>query len=242
VIPDKLSLNLSALLRSLNLFLKLRVWAVPHSLTTNQPRHGGKQDKHDPQLSRFHSSTGIHGKRRGNPETNTGLVNKLRTRPFQTSGFLGLQELLLTLNPFMTANVPPLVLPSPFTVTRLHALFPSCKFGPPADRRGLARLRSCSCIIAFDLIELNGNDLRRGPLQVRKAALTSTLAKAGPGIRFNEHLECDDGEIVHASSALKAWCRAQGLALPLGAVFRWIKNTADANSRLSSPKRCSRYS
>ena len=113
--------------------------------------------------------------------------------------------------------------PSPFTITRLHALFPSCEFGPPADRRGLARLRSCSCIIAFDLIELNGNDLRRGPLQVRKAALTSTLAKAGRGIRFNEHLECDDGEIVHASSALKAWCRAQGLALPLGAVFRWLK-------------------
>jgi len=77
VIPDKLSLNLSALLRSLNLFLKLRVWAVPHSLTT---RHGGKQDKHGPELSRFHSSTGIHGKRRASLETNTGLVNKLRTR------------------------------------------------------------------------------------------------------------------------------------------------------------------
>jgi hypothetical protein len=86
--------------------------------------------------------------------------------------------------------------PSPFTITRLYALFPSCKFGPPADRRGLARLRSCSCIIAFDLIELNGDGLLRDPLQVRKAALTSTLAKAGPGIRFNEHLECDDGEIV----------------------------------------------
>ena len=64
LIPDKLSLNLSTLLRSLNLFLKLRVWTVPHSLTTNQPRHSGKQDKHGPELSRFHSSTGIHGKRR----------------------------------------------------------------------------------------------------------------------------------------------------------------------------------
>jgi len=52
------------------------------------------------------------------------------------------------------------------------------------------------CIIAFDLIELNGDGLLRDPLQVRKAALTSTLAKAGRGIRFNEHLECDDGEIV----------------------------------------------
>ena len=64
MIPDKLSLNLSAFLLSLNLFLKLRVWTVPHSLTTNQPRDGGKQDKEAPELSRFHSSTGIHGKRR----------------------------------------------------------------------------------------------------------------------------------------------------------------------------------
>ena len=36
----------------------------------------------------------------------------------------------------------------------------------------------------------------RDPLQVRKATLASTLAKAGAGIRFNGHMECDDGEIV----------------------------------------------
>ena len=49
---------------------------------------------------------------------------------------------------------------------------------------------------AFDLIELNGDDLRRDALQVRKTTLASTLAKAGPGIRFNEHLEYDDGVAV----------------------------------------------
>jgi bifunctional non-homologous end joining protein LigD len=96
----------------------------------------------------------------------------------------------------------------------------------------LARLRSRSCIVggeavacddngvasfdlvrhhrandsvflyAFDLIELNGDDLRRDPLEVRKATLASVLAKAGPGIRFNEHIE-GDGEIVfrHACGA-----------------------------------------
>ena len=56
----------------------------------------------------------------------------------------------------------------------------------------LARLRSRSCIIdgetvacddngvayAFDLIELNGDDLRRDPLEVRKATLASIVAKA----------------------------------------------------------------
>jgi len=85
----------------------------------------------------------------------------------------------------------------------------------------LARLRSRSCIIdgeavacddngvvsfdlvrhhrhngraflyAFDLIELNGDDLRRDPLEVHKATLRSMLAKAGLGLRFNEHLEGD---------------------------------------------------
>ncbi|HEX5865753.1 MAG TPA: hypothetical protein VF014_16115, partial [Casimicrobiaceae bacterium] len=65
--------------------------------------------------------------------------------------------------------------------------------------KGVLFARRFTCIIAFDLIELNGDDLRRDPLQVRKAALPSTLAKAGPGIRFNEHLECDDGEIVFRS-------------------------------------------
>jgi bifunctional non-homologous end joining protein LigD len=52
-------------------------------------------------------------------------------------------------------------------------------------------------LYAFDLIELNGNDLRRNPLQVRKAPLASILAKARPGIRFNEHIE-GDGPTVFA--------------------------------------------
>ena len=85
----------------------------------------------------------------------------------------------------------------------------------------LARLRSLSCIIdgeavacddngvasfdlirhqraneriflyAFDLIELNGDDLRRDPLHVRKATLRSIVAKASSGVRFNEHIEGD---------------------------------------------------
>jgi bifunctional non-homologous end joining protein LigD len=51
-------------------------------------------------------------------------------------------------------------------------------------------------LFAFDLLELNGDDLRREPLEVRKATLASVLAKAGLGLRLNEHLEHHDGEIV----------------------------------------------
>jgi len=52
-------------------------------------------------------------------------------------------------------------------------------------------------VYAFDLIELNGDDLRRDPLEVRKATLASIVAKARPGIRFNEHIE-GDGPTIFA--------------------------------------------
>ena len=50
-------------------------------------------------------------------------------------------------------------------------------------------------LYAFDLIELDGNDLRREPLTVRKATLTSLLVKASSGLRLNEHLT-EDGPTV----------------------------------------------
>jgi bifunctional non-homologous end joining protein LigD len=45
------------------------------------------------------------------------------------------------------------------------------------------------------LIELNGDDLRRDPLEVRKATLAKRLARADRGIWFNDHIE-DDGPTV----------------------------------------------
>jgi bifunctional non-homologous end joining protein LigD len=70
--------------------------------------------------------------------------------------------------------------------------------GLPSFNRIRYRRHDASVFLyAFDLIELNGDDLRRDPLEVRKATLASTLAKAGPGIRFNEHIE-GDGPTVFA--------------------------------------------
>jgi ATP-dependent DNA ligase len=98
----------------------------------------------------------------------------------------------------------------------------------PLIVEALAKLRSQSCIIdgeavacgddgissfdriryrrhdesvflyAFDLIELNGDDLRRDPLAVRKATLASLLVRAAPGLRFNEHLDEHNGPLVFA--------------------------------------------
>jgi bifunctional non-homologous end joining protein LigD len=50
-------------------------------------------------------------------------------------------------------------------------------------------------LYAFDVIELNGDDVRRAPLERRKATLEMILAKGGAGIRFNEHMK-GDGEAV----------------------------------------------
>jgi bifunctional non-homologous end joining protein LigD len=64
------------------------------------------------------------------------------------------------------------------------------------DRIRYRRHDASAFLYAFDLIELNGDDLRREPLEVRKATLASVLARAGPGRRLNEHLEHEDGDIV----------------------------------------------
>ena len=100
----------------------------------------------------------------------------------------------------------------------------------PLIVKGLAQLRLWSCIIdgeavacgedgiasfdrsryrqhdasvflyAFDLVELNGDDLRRDPLAVRKATLASLLARAAPGLRFNAHIDEKDGPLVFAQA------------------------------------------
>src|SRR5438105_10670618 len=49
---------------------------------------------------------------------------------------------------------------------------------------------------AFDLIELNGYDLRRDPLALRRATLERILARAVSGIRFNEHMSEEGGPLV----------------------------------------------
>ena len=51
-------------------------------------------------------------------------------------------------------------------------------------------------LYAFDLLELDGTDLRREPIEVRKATLASILRKSRPGVRLNEHLEHDCGLTV----------------------------------------------
>jgi ATP-dependent DNA ligase len=64
------------------------------------------------------------------------------------------------------------------------------------DRIRYRRHDATVFLYAFDLIELNGDDLRREPLAVRKATLASLLTTASPGLRFNEYMDDTDGPLV----------------------------------------------
>jgi bifunctional non-homologous end joining protein LigD len=63
---------------------------------------------------------------------------------------------------------------------------------PVFDRLRYRRQDGRVFLFAFDLLELNGRDMRREPLEVRKFALAGVLRrmKAWAGIQLNEH--CDD--------------------------------------------------
>jgi bifunctional non-homologous end joining protein LigD len=50
-------------------------------------------------------------------------------------------------------------------------------------------------LYAFDLLELDGEDLRPQPLLARKTRLEALLAKAPAGIQYNEHA-AGDGQVV----------------------------------------------
>ncbi len=51
-------------------------------------------------------------------------------------------------------------------------------------------------LFAFDLIELDGEDLRPRCWDERRGALARLLRKAGDGIRLSEHLDGGDGATV----------------------------------------------
>ena len=70
------------------------------------------------------------------------------------------------------------------------------------DRIRYRRHDASVFLYGFDLIELDGEDMRRDPLSVRKATLASLLARAAPGLRLNEHIEADGPDVFHHACML----------------------------------------
>jgi bifunctional non-homologous end joining protein LigD len=79
---------------------------------------------------------------------------------------------------------------------------------------------------AFDLLELDGKDLRRRPIETRKAVLAKLLNGSHLSLVLNEHYE-EDGEIVFRE-ACKLGCEGI-VSKRLGSVYRrgrsplWLK-------------------
>jgi bifunctional non-homologous end joining protein LigD len=102
------------------------------------------------------------------------------------------------------------------------------------DEKGLAvfeRLRRkhearAVFLYAFDLLERDGVDLCREPIETRKATLASLLRGAGAGLRLNEHFE-HSGEVIYRH-ACKLGCEGI-VSKRLGSRYRsgrspaWLK-------------------
>ena len=64
------------------------------------------------------------------------------------------------------------------------------------------RLNSAACLLAFDLPELDGDDLRSWPIEERKAALARVLRSSPAGLRLCEHLDGDGPTIFEHACQL----------------------------------------
>jgi bifunctional non-homologous end joining protein LigD len=82
-------------------------------------------------------------------------------------------------------------------------------------------------LFAFDLLELNGEDLRREPIEQRKAALAELARNAKSGLQLSEHLELP-GEVVF-EHALKLGLegivsKRRGSRYESGRSSHWLKS------------------
>jgi bifunctional non-homologous end joining protein LigD len=124
---------------------------------------------------------------------------------------------------------------------------------PCFDRVRYRRADGHVFLYAFDLIELDGDDLRREPIEGRKVLLIRLLAKARVGLQVNDHIE-EPGDVVfrhacklglegivskrlgspYASGRSRHWVKSKNPAAP--AVKReqeedWGKRWRSANFR-----------
>ena len=81
-------------------------------------------------------------------------------------------------------------------------------------------------LCAFDLIELNGEDLRLSPIEDRKTTLAELLRKKSDGIALNAHYEGDGANIYKHACALGCEgivSKRLGSPYRSGRVSDWLK-------------------
>ena len=88
------------------------------------------------------------------------------------------------------------------------------------------RRRAPAMLYAFDLIELNGRDLRREPIEDRKAELAKLLRAVKGAIMLNEHIKGDAAHIFAHACRLGyegIVCKRVGSRYRSGRSLDWIK-------------------
>jgi bifunctional non-homologous end joining protein LigD len=88
------------------------------------------------------------------------------------------------------------------------------------------RRGNAAALCAFDVIEINGQDLRRQPIEDRKLLLKELLRKRHPGIAYNRHFDVEGGIVFH--HACKLGCegivsKRLGSPYTSGHVNDWFK-------------------
>ena len=81
-------------------------------------------------------------------------------------------------------------------------------------------------LCAFDLLELDGEDLRRTPLELRKATLKGLLRRGHAGVAFNQHFEADGAIVYRQACALGCEgivSKRLGSPYRTGRTDHWIK-------------------
>jgi bifunctional non-homologous end joining protein LigD len=81
-------------------------------------------------------------------------------------------------------------------------------------------------LCAFDLLELDGHDLRRAPIEERKATLARLLRKSPEGIAYNEHYSGDAMIIYKHACALgceRIVSKRLGSPYKSGRAVSWLK-------------------
>ena len=99
--------------------------------------------------------------------------------------------------------------PTPASSTRRPPAMPASSGASPRpcrspDRRVTGRRGGSPdvSLYVFDLLEIDGRDLRKCSWESRREALTRVLRKAGPGIRLSEHMDGDGPAIFRHACAM----------------------------------------
>jgi hypothetical protein len=97
---------------------------------------------------------------------------------------------------------------------------------PPVRRPAAPPQRGGRLPLCLRPARAGRHDLRRKPLEVRKATLASILRKSRHGVRLNEHL-------AHGHRL-----EAAGLALPIGPLARLVEVQETAGAGSENPDLC----